>query len=127
MSARASRCGFYFDAGKLRSGFLAAETKLGATPDQLKKIAHDYDYTRKSIADKIKAEADYCSEERFKEIKTDLNRHLAGDYTPPAPKAAAKSEGGGWFSGWGGSSDSDKPFTSDSVFDPHTGRPKGAY
>jgi hypothetical protein len=128
VSARATRCGFYFDAGKLRSGFLAAETRAGATPEQIKKIEQEFDYTRKSISEKIKKEADYCSEERLKEIKVDLGRHLGGDYAPTAPSKAAAAQDEGWFSGWGSSSaSSDKPFGHDSVFDPYTQKPKSTW
>src|SRR5918992_1448712 len=53
VSARATKCGFYFDAAKLKAGFLAAEASQGATPEQLEKIEREYDYARLTIAGKI--------------------------------------------------------------------------
>jgi len=44
-SARAKRCGFYFDPAKLRSNYLAYEAKQGATGEQYAKIERTYDTT----------------------------------------------------------------------------------
>jgi len=91
-SARATHCGFYFDPAKLKSSFLASEAALGATPEQLQKIEREYEYVRLSVTKKIAEEKDYCSELKAQEIKRDLNRHLAGDFTP-TPKKPEKQEG----------------------------------
>lgn len=91
-SARATRCGFYFDPQKLKSSFLAAEAAQGAGPEQLQKIEREYDFTRASVAKKIAEDPGYCSDLKTQEIKRDLNRHLAGDFTP-TPKKPEKQEG----------------------------------
>jgi hypothetical protein len=88
-SARAKRCGFYFDPAKLRSSYLAYETQHGAAPDQVGKIQSTYDSTYDTIAKRIGADADYCSDRKTANIKGDLQKVLVGDYTPnlPQPKA----------------------------------------
>ena len=84
-SARAQRCGFYFDPGKLRASYLAYEAKQSA-PDQLSKAEKSYDSTFKTIQTRAAADADYCTDRKSGEIKADLQRHLAGDFTPKLPQ-----------------------------------------
>jgi hypothetical protein len=86
-SARASHCGFIFNPDQLRSDFLAAEIRAGVPQAQMKKIAEAYDYTRQSVLDTIKDDLHYCNKERTTAIRRDLNRYLAGDYTPSARMA----------------------------------------
>jgi hypothetical protein len=83
-SARASHCGFVFDPDQLRSNYLASEAQAGATPEQMQKIERAYDYTRESVLITIKDDLNYCNKERTTAISKDLNRYLAGDYTPSA-------------------------------------------
>jgi hypothetical protein len=94
VSARAAKCGFYFDPAKLKAGFLNAEAAHGATPEQLGKIEQAYNYTRLTVAGRIAKEPEYCSEMKTREIKTDLARHLAGNFSL-APKKVASDES--WF------------------------------
>ena len=86
-SARATHCGFVFNPDQLRSAFLAAEARSGIPPEQIPKIARAYDYTRQSVFDTIKDDLNYCNKERTAAIRLDLNRFLAGDYTPSARMA----------------------------------------
>ena len=86
-SARASHCGFVFNPDQLRADFLAAEVRAGIPPEQMTKIEHAYDYTRQSVLDTIKDDLGYCNKERTAAIRLDLNRYLAGDYTPTARMA----------------------------------------
>jgi hypothetical protein len=86
-SARASHCGFIFNPAELRSNFLAAEIRSGIPQEQMKKIAEAYDYTLESVTATIKDNLNYCTKERTAAIRTDLNRYLAGDYTPSARMA----------------------------------------
>ena len=86
-SARASHCGFVFNPDQLRSNFMAAEVRAGITPEQMQKIEHAYDYTRESVLASIKDDLGYCNNERTAAIRRDLNRYLAGDYTPSARMA----------------------------------------
>ena len=83
-SARATHCGFIFNPGQLRANFMAAEMQAGNTPEQMQKIEQAYDYTLNSVTATIKDNFSYCSKERTAAIRKDLNRYLAGDYTPSA-------------------------------------------
>jgi hypothetical protein len=83
-SARASHCGFLFNPDQLRANFMAAEVSAGATPEQMQKIERAYDYTLESVRGTIKDDLAYCNKERTTAIRRDLNRYLAGDYTPSA-------------------------------------------
>jgi hypothetical protein len=94
-SARAQRCGFYFDAAKLRASYLAYEAKQ-TSGDGLSKAEKAYDTTFKTTRDRVSSEQDYCTEAKSAAIKTDLQRHLAGDYSPRLP-AAKKQESCGFF------------------------------
>jgi hypothetical protein len=84
-SARAQRCGFYFDPGKLKSAYLAYEAGQ-SPPDQLAKIEKTYESTFKAVRQQVASDPDYCSDTKSAEIKKDLTRHLAGDFTPNFPK-----------------------------------------
>ena len=85
-SARAQRCGFHFDAAKLRASYLAYEARQ-SNGEQLTKSEQSYDTTFKVIRDRVAADPDYCSDKKGAEIKADLQRHLKGDFTPNFPKA----------------------------------------
>ncbi len=92
-SARARKCNFYFDDAKLKAGLLSYETKLDPDPVKLQKISQTYDYTRDTIAKRIAAGENYCDPVKIGQIRKDLNRHLAGDYTPASTqKAEIKKE-----------------------------------
>jgi hypothetical protein len=88
-SARAKRCGFYFDPAKLKTNYLTYESRQGAAGEQ------------------ISLDADYCSDRKGLEIKADLERHLAGDYTPNLPKPKPIASCGFW----GCTSSGDQPFS----------------
>lgn len=114
-SARASRCGFYFDPVKLKATFIAAEMAQGASPEQLQKIEQEYEYVRLSVSKKIAEEERYCDKLRTQEIKRDLNRHLAGDFTPTPKKEEPQQ---GFLAGLMDSDGTeDKPFKADDFFD----------
>ncbi len=86
-SARATRCGFIFSPEQLRANFLGAEQASGRTPAEMRKIEKAYDYTRESVLATINDNPSYCNKERTDAIRLDLNRYLAGDYTPKARMA----------------------------------------
>jgi hypothetical protein len=86
-SARASHCGFVFNPDQLRANFLAAEERVGTPPDQMQKIEKAYDYTRASVLSSIKDDPSYCTKDRTAAIRRDLNRYLAGDFSPTARMA----------------------------------------
>lgn len=116
-SARATRCGYNFDPAKLRQAYLAYENSQGGTPEQLAKLEKAYDFTRTSIAQKIAQEDDFCSDAKTKAIKTDLNRHLAGDFSPPPKKVYVEVP-----SGWFGTSTRTEPLDREKIFDPRAAR-----
>lgn len=78
-SARAERCGFNFNAERLRENFLASETAQPGAPGDL---AQKYEFTRKGVISATVGDDSYCTEGRTRIIKADLARHLAGDYNP---------------------------------------------
>ena len=86
-SARARHCGFIFDPSRLRSDYLAAEARKGTTESQMKKLKQAYDYTLDSVTITIQDNPIYCNKSRTDAIRKDLNRYLAGDYTPSATAA----------------------------------------
>jgi hypothetical protein len=94
-AARAQRCGFYFDAGKLKASYLAYEQTQGATGQALANIDKAYDTTQRTIADRIKGDETYCDSKKSAEIKTELGRHLASDWRPNFPSQAQVAQGGG--------------------------------
>jgi hypothetical protein len=99
-SARALKCGYNFDSGKLKRQYLAYEST--ANPTATDKLSQLYDTAFAGVTKAIAAQEDeYCTPDRTQRIKTALNRDLGGDYTPPP--AEAPVDDGGLFSGWGSS------------------------
>lgn len=83
-SARAKRCGFFFDPEKLRASYLAFE---GRQPGQdLARVQSTYDSTYKLILSTVSGDANYCDDIRSQSIKAELARHLGGDFSPNLPK-----------------------------------------
>jgi hypothetical protein len=122
-SARARRCGFYFDPGKLRSSYLGYEAQHGAAGDQLAKVQSTYDSTFNTISQRISADADYCTDRKGADIKADLQRHLAGDFTPNLPKPVVDSCS---LFGCTSSASSDaKPFDSKDFWKKQDANPRG--
>jgi hypothetical protein len=115
-SARAHKCGFYFNAPALRTNFLAAEAALAPASSELTKIGQSYDFTALKITQSIKSSEAYCSKSRTASIKKSLQAALAGNFEPP-PKKVAKTASGGL----GSLLDSDaapEKFDKDHIFDP---------
>ena len=81
-SARASRCGYNFDPNRLRAAYIAYEAAQGGDAQKLQKVEKSYDYTVTSVGQKIGPADEYCTDAQTAVIKTDLTRHLAGDFTP---------------------------------------------
>ena len=85
-SARAEKCGFNFDAGRLKSSYIAYEQAQGADVNRLGNIAKSYDMTAAKIKGSLAGQDDYCSDRKSALIKADLQRHLAGNYEPNFPE-----------------------------------------
>lgn len=120
-SARATKCGYNFDPTKLRQAYLAYETTQGGPSEQLSKLEKVYDYTRTSITGAIAKDEDFCSDAKTKEIKADLTRHLAGDFSAP-PKKTHVAVPSGWF----GTGEGKEPLDREAIFDPMSRR-RGNY
>ena len=105
-SAGAERCGYNFDPAQLRANYLAYETAQGTGPDQLPRIQQSYDLARARLFKAIKSPEEYCTDVRTAEIKRDLTRHRAGDFSILARPAAT----------W--SPPSERPFDREKIFDP---------
>ena len=103
-SARAQRCGFYFDPAKLRSSYLAFEARQPGA--DLAKAEKTYDSTFQTIRQRVGSEPDYCTDAKSADIKKDLARHLAGDFKPDFPKPKVAESCG--FFGCGGGSTGEK-------------------
>ncbi len=86
VSARAQKCGFYFDADALRAQYLASEAQAGTPPDEITKLTKVYDYTNAKTQSLIAPQDDYCDKHKTASIKKNLNRYLAGDFTPEKKK-----------------------------------------
>lgn len=104
-SARAVKCGFYFDPGRLKQQFLAAEATMGTPVADMAKVEKIYDISFNGISRGIAPKEDYCTQAKSKEIKEDLTRHLAGDYTPREVKKVAADDGGFFGNLFDGGSD----------------------
>ena len=88
VSARAAKCGFNFDATALKTSFMTAEAKLADGQAALDKTEREFDTLRGKVATAISKEPDFCSDSKTRDIKADLTRHLAGDFTPKQAKVA---------------------------------------
>ncbi|MBX9684361.1 MAG: hypothetical protein K2X41_11285 [Hyphomicrobium sp.] len=103
-AAKAQKCGFNFDANKLRTQFLANESAALPNAADVAKINQSYDASYRGTAKAIAGEGeDYCSTQKTQVIKTALTRHLAGDYTPTPPEPVEEDDGG-LFGSFGDSS-----------------------
>jgi hypothetical protein len=101
-AARAQKCGFNFDAVKLRTQFIASESAALTNPADVSKLNQVYDIAFNGISKAVASkDEDYCSTNKTRTIKEALNRHLAGDYAPAAPEPVA--DDGGLFGDVGSS------------------------
>ncbi len=113
VSARAAKCGYNFDPVKLKTNYFASEAALGTPAEEMAKIEKVYTVAYNGVT-KAATEPNYCSEQKTKQIKEDLTKLLAGDYTPPARKVA-EEDSGDLFSFGSSGGDSKAP-----VFKPST-------
>jgi len=95
-AARAQRCGYNFDAVKLKANYLAAEARDGAQPAQITLLDKTYETTFATVTANIRNDADYCTDRHTAQIKGDLQRHLAGNYQPNLPQQKKVASGGFW-------------------------------
>jgi hypothetical protein len=89
VAARAVKCGFNFDPAKLKSAFLASEAQAGLGVDELAKTEKVYGVAYSGVAKGVQGDSAYCTDRKSAEIKSDLTRHLAGDFSPAPPREKA--------------------------------------
>ncbi len=99
-SARAVRCGFHFDAVKLKSDYMAYETTAGLPVSEMAKLGNAYSTGFNGVSKGIGNAKQYCSPSKVASIKAALTRYLAGDFTPPVKKVAKVAKNEGFFSGF---------------------------
>lgn len=104
LSARAQKCGYNFDPVKLRSAYIASEAQIN--PADVAKAEKIFDISHNGIIKAVAAKPNYCSDAKTAEIKEDLTRHLAGDFSPRPPKVEAQEPG--FFDKWGDGAASEK-------------------
>jgi hypothetical protein len=85
-SARAQKCGFNFDPGRLKANYIAFERQQGADAARMANVEKTYDMTAAKIASTIGSADSYCTDKKSAQIKSDLQRHLAGNYEPNFPE-----------------------------------------
>lgn len=106
-AARAQKCGFNFDANKLRTQFLAAEGATLTNANDITKLTQSYDASYRGTTRALTGEGEaYCSPQKTQTIKTALTRHLAGDFSPAPPEPVAEEES--LFGGFGSSSNNEE-------------------
>jgi hypothetical protein len=112
VSARATKCGYNFDAARLKAAYMANEMGRGTDTSQLDKV---YQVAYNGVMKAAVEDPNYCSERKTQTIKADLNRLLAGDFEPPKKAVVAEKQEDGFFSGWfdGSSNESGPSFGSD--------------
>ena len=81
-AARAQHCGFHFSPPKLKSSLMAYESGQGTQPEELIRLDKVYDLSQRSVAVRLKNFPDYCNPAVVQDVRDDLKRHLASDFTP---------------------------------------------
>jgi len=99
VSARAVKCGYNFDPARLKSSFLSAEAAQGTPVGELGDVERTYDVAFNGVTKAVATQTSYCTERKTAEIKKDLTRHLAGDYTPSPPRKVVEEDEGIWSFG----------------------------
>lgn len=92
-AARAEKCGFNFNAAKLKADYMAFEQRSGADAGRMGQIDKTYDMTVAKIKGTIGAADTYCTDKTSGLIKADLQRHLSGNYEPNFPEDKKVAEG----------------------------------
>lgn len=99
VSARAAKCGYNFDAPKLKAAYMAHEIGVGTPSDQLANVEKIYSVAFGGVTKASAEDPNYCSDRKTQEIKADLTRLLAGDFEPPKKLVEAKKKDDGGFFG----------------------------
>ena len=121
--ARAQKCGFFFEPQKVHSNFLAYETQRGVSDQDVKRRDLTVRYTRAKVAKQIAPIEDYCSRTVLTEVREDLPKFLAGDFSGPARLPPVKNkEEGGLFASLTSGSTGVRQMTREELFTPPSDR-----
>jgi len=91
-AASARYCAFGLNPQKLKGDYLAWERAQGLPPETIESVDAMYDKAFLTFYAKVKDTPGYCSKAKIEEIRPEINRHLAGDYTPRKPAAIENDE-----------------------------------
>jgi len=80
LSAKAEKCGYNFDAARLRTAFLANEVQQGLDAAATTKLTNTYDLARQLTLREIGEGEGYCTAARTDAIKPALRQVLAGNF-----------------------------------------------
>jgi len=116
-SARAQKCGYYFDPSQLKANFLTSETNRTPLPGMQGKLENAYNFSHNKITASIANAENYCTPDQTSKIKNNLTRYLAGDFSLPQKKQTAT--GGGFFETYADDEKQEK-FSSETFYDPMT-------
>lgn len=94
VSARAIKCGFVFDPGRLKGNWLASEAQSGTAVEDIGKAEKSYNAGFNGVARAVAKNEKYCSEKKSREIKADLALLLAGNFTPQPFHAKEEDDDG---------------------------------
>jgi hypothetical protein len=83
-TARAKRCGFFFDPVKTRATYMSYESRQAG--QELAKVEKVYDDSYRLVLARVTSDESYCTEARSADIRAGLARVLANDYAPNLPK-----------------------------------------
>ena len=98
-AVRARKCSFILDEPALKASYLQWEGQLGATPDDLQRIASNYENAKIAVAQRValKPATEYCDAATLKEIRAVMARYRVGDYSAEQierPVVAAEQSSG---------------------------------
>ena len=70
-------------SGQAEVGLPGHEAQAGLGVDELAKTEKVYGVAYSGVAKGVQGDSAYCTDRKSAEIKSDLTRHLAGDFSPP--------------------------------------------
>ena len=119
-SAMATKCGFHFNPLQLRSAVLAAEATRNPDPALQSKLEKVYDTTHARVTLGLSKKPKFCdNEKRIAGIRKDLQRHLAGDFTPTPRKKKKVASSSSWYDWVLGDEKRPEKMDRDKIFKPN--------
>jgi hypothetical protein len=91
-TARAKKCGFVLDRPKLKASYLGFEASQTTDTAALTKLDRAFDAAEGVLAARMADKPDYCRSAVVEEVRADLARYLAGDFTARAVRVAEATD-----------------------------------